>query len=208
MVIDDFLDCSNPGMRSFLKGVEAQTEELKNEWMQMIKDKCGAKVTEDSVQVWRAFKSLTWGEARKVIMIVKNEDGFKAWQKLHMHFGPSLSAKQGMALADFSGMVSKPATKPGETKSLITELERRMKMVGEVKGELISDNHAKSVAETFNEEQGQEHTRGDPAAWTRPGTGEQYVNTFGNGASQCHNCQGNGHLAREVSLQGQRQRIR
>ena len=42
-------------------------------------------------------------------MSVKNEDGFKAWQKLHVHFGPSLSAKRGMALADFSGMVAKPA---------------------------------------------------------------------------------------------------
>ena len=218
----DFLDCSNAGMRSFLKDVEAQTEDLKDEWMQVMKDKYGAKVTEDSVQVWRALKSLTGGEARKVIMSVKNEDGFKAWQKLHMHFGPSLSAKQGMALADFSGMVAKPATKPGETKSLITELERRMKMVEEVTGELISDNHVKSVlvgildpmtrqhtamhhggntgyeklervvleftnnvagsdsamqvdqiAETFNEEQEQEHTGADPAAWTRPGTGEQ-----------------------------------
>ena len=55
----DFLDCSNPGMRSFLKEIEAQTEELKDEWMQMMKDKYGAKVTEDSVQVWRALKSLT-----------------------------------------------------------------------------------------------------------------------------------------------------
>ena len=36
-------------MRSFLKDVEAQTEELKDEWMQMMKDKYGAKVTEDSV---------------------------------------------------------------------------------------------------------------------------------------------------------------
>ena len=124
----DFLDCSNPGMRSFLKEIEAQTEELKDEWMQMMKDKYGAKVTEDSVQVWRAIKSLTGRAARKVIMSVQNEDGFKAWQKLHMHFGPSLLAKQGMALADFSGMVAKPATKPGETKSLFTELERRMKI--------------------------------------------------------------------------------
>ena len=184
-------------------------------------------------------------------MSVKNEDGFKAWQKLHIHFGPSLSAKQGMALADFSGMVAKPATKPGETKSLTTELERRMKMVEEVTGELISDSHAKSVlvgmldpmtrqhtamhhggntgyeklkrvvleftnnvagsdsamqvdqiAETLNEEQEQEHTGADPAAWTRPGTGEQYVNAFGKGASQCYNCQGYGHLARECPSKG------
>ena len=40
----DFLDCSNPRMRSFLKDVEAQTEELKDEWTQMMKDKYGAKV--------------------------------------------------------------------------------------------------------------------------------------------------------------------
>ena len=53
----DFLDCSNPRMRSFLKDVEAQTEELKDEWMQMMKDKYGAKVTEDSVQVWRPSRA-------------------------------------------------------------------------------------------------------------------------------------------------------
>ena len=58
-------DCSNPGMRSFLKEIEAQTEELKDEWMQMMKDKYGAKVTEDSVQVWRALKSLTGGRSEE-----------------------------------------------------------------------------------------------------------------------------------------------
>ena len=46
-------------MRSFLKDLEAQMEELKDEWMQMMKNKYGAKVTEDSVQVWRALESLT-----------------------------------------------------------------------------------------------------------------------------------------------------
>ena len=124
-------------------------------------------------------------------------------------------------------------------------------MVEEVTGELISDNHAKSVlvgildpmtrqhtamhhggntgdeklkrvlleftnnvagsdsamqvdqiAETFKEKQGQEHTGADPAAWTRPGTGEQYVNTFGKGSNQCYNCQGYGHLARECPSKG------
>ena len=39
-----------PGVRSFLKDDEAQMEELKDEWMQMMKDKYGAKVTEDSAQ--------------------------------------------------------------------------------------------------------------------------------------------------------------
>ena len=58
------------------------------------------------------------------------------------------------------------------------------------------------IAETFSEEQGQEHTGADPAARTRPGTGEQYVNAFGKGASQCNNCQAYGHLARECPSKG------
>ena len=58
------------------------------------------------------------------------------------------------------------------------------------------------VVETFNEEQVQEHTGAGPAAWTRPGTGEQYVNAFGKGASRCYNCQGYGHLARECPSKG------
>ena len=84
-------------------------------------------------------------------MSVKNEDGLKAWQKLHMHFGPSLSAKQGKALADFSGMVAKPATKPGEAKSLITEGQGS-------DGELISDNHAKSVLVGILDPMTRQHT--------------------------------------------------
>ena len=66
--------------------------------------------------------------------------------------------KQGMALADFTGMVAKPATKPGETKSLITELERRMKTVYEVTVELISDNHAKSVLVGMLDPMTRQHT--------------------------------------------------
>ena len=58
------------------------------------------------------------------------------------------------------------------------------------------------IAETFNEEQRQEHTGADPVAWTRPGIEEQYVNAFGKGASQCYNCQGYGHFGRECPSKG------
>ena len=66
--------------------------------------------------------------------MVKNDDGFKAWQKLHMHFGPSLSAKQGMALRGLQRDGGETRDQARETKSLIAELERRIKMVEEVTG--------------------------------------------------------------------------
>ena len=46
---------------------------------------------------------------------------------------------------EFSGMVARPAKNPEETRNLITEMERKRKMVEDVTGEDVSENHAKSV---------------------------------------------------------------
>ena len=53
----DFLDCSNVGMRSFLKEIEAQTEELKDEWMQMI---CTSARVSRRSRAWRSRTSAGW----------------------------------------------------------------------------------------------------------------------------------------------------
>ena len=105
----------------------------------------GEKVTKDAVRVWRALKGITEGEARKVINSVKSEDGFKAWWKLHLRFEPGLAAKHGLALAEFSGMVTRPAKTPAETKQLVTEMDRKMHLIDEITDEAVSNNHAKSV---------------------------------------------------------------
>ena len=55
---------------------------------------------------------------------VKSEDGFRAWFQLRMRFEPSVAARQGIVLADFSGMVSKPAKNPMELMSMITDRRR------------------------------------------------------------------------------------
>jgi hypothetical protein len=75
MEIDDFNFYANPSVES----------------------KYGSNVTDDTVQVWRALKHLTDGEARKVVMAVKGECGFTAWQRLKFRFEPSLAAKQGQS---------------------------------------------------------------------------------------------------------------
>ena len=46
---------------------------------------------------------------------------------------------------DFSGMVASPAKTTEETRNLITEMERKMKMVDDFAGEEVTENHPKSV---------------------------------------------------------------
>ena len=57
------------------------------------------------------------------------EDGFEAWRRLHMQLEPKLVIRQAQVLADFAATVSRPAKSFAETRELLTELERRMKMV-------------------------------------------------------------------------------
>ena len=138
------MDTVNKGMKSFLKDVEV-TGLIDNSFLASAAQKYGQKVADDGVQVWRALKKLTSEEARRVISSVKDENGFVAWKQLTENFEKGVDAKIGMALAELSGMVMKPAKTPTETRSLITELENKKKVVEEMTEDDIAPMHYKSI---------------------------------------------------------------
>ena len=87
------------------------------------------------------LRKSTDGEAEKVVMSVKNKDGLRAWQKLKQRFEPGLAARQGVVIADCSGMVARPAKTLTETMALITEMEKKINNVEDLTEEVISDMH-------------------------------------------------------------------
>jgi hypothetical protein len=96
----DYFDNVNPGMKEVPKEVEGETDVVDEGWVLDRHDRHTAKITSDELQVRRALRNLTSGEVRKVVTSIKTESGFRAWQKLHMRFGPSLASKQGVVLMD------------------------------------------------------------------------------------------------------------
>ena len=86
-------------------------------------------------------------------MSVGAEDGFEAWRRLYMQFEPKLVIRQGQVLADFAA-----AKSIAETRELLTELERRMKMVRDLTEQGISDLHARSVPIGILDPQTGQHT--------------------------------------------------
>ena len=165
----DFFDENNKGMREFL--VEVQKEDVVDEaWIQNRARQLGNKIAgnDEAIRIWRALKGMTTGEARKVINTVKEENGFMAWVALHQRFEPGLAIQQGMVLADFSGMVAKPAKTPSETRDLMTEIQRKMKNIEDVTGEKISDSHAKSVMIGVLDPISRQHTAMYQGATTGP----------------------------------------
>ena len=155
----DFLDTKNVGKAQLLADIAKKKDipvcsSTLAKWAGVL----GTKVTGDHIQVWRALKGLTTRVARTVTMSVGAEDGFEAWRRLHMQFEPKRVIRQGQVLADFAATVSRPTKSVAETRELLTQLERRMKMVRDLTEQGISDMHARSILIGILDPQTRQHT--------------------------------------------------
>ena len=84
------------------------------------------------------------GESKKFVMSVKDEDGFRAWKRLKQRFEPGLAARQVMA--EFSGMVARPAKSPGETNHCIVDRDGPQDEVGGGRDRGGSQRDARAVS--------------------------------------------------------------
>ena len=141
----DYLDTKNPGIKQFLKEVDMERDPIDEHWKSARASMYPPKVLKDEVQLYRALKLLTAGAAKKVIGTVVLEDGLLAWQCLRQRFEPTLTAKQGVVLAEFANMAASRAKQPYELLSLMTEMEKKIKLIEELTGEVVGGLHKKSV---------------------------------------------------------------
>ena len=112
--VSDFFDTRNVGMQKVLVEIGVRPDTPTHTLLSKMSS-LGPKVLGDSLQVWRALKALTSGNARTVIQSVEGEDGFEAWKRLHHRYEPKLVIKQGQVLAEFAAMVATPARSIAET---------------------------------------------------------------------------------------------
>ena len=129
------MDTRNAGMQGLLPEISMNKESSSTESLKKM-NSLGVKVLSDSVQVWRALTGLTSGVARTVVQSEMNEDGFEAWRRLHHQFEPKLVIKQCQILAEFAAVVMHPADGVTETRSFVTELERKMGLIRELTHEV------------------------------------------------------------------------
>ena len=156
--VADYMDTLRPSMRNLLKAAEKDAGPIDDSWVQSQSGVHPPEVLGDMVNVFRALKALTQGEARTVVQAVRDENGFAAWKHLHQRFGLSVAAKQGKVMCDLAQMVQRPAKTPAETRTLITELERRIRIAEDVTGNTLDDGHAKSILASILDPTTRAHT--------------------------------------------------
>ena len=143
--VSDYIDSQKAGLKVVMKAAEKSVDPISDLWMAEQTIQSGIGVEKHKANLYRALKQLTSGEARTVVQGVRGEDGFEAWRSLHQRFGPSVAARQGKVMHELSQMVTKPAKSPAETRSLVTELERRIRTAEEITGDVLGDAHGKSI---------------------------------------------------------------
>ena len=158
--IEEFLDMSKSGMKKLLVRLHEMDADADASWPGPGEGH-DDKVRLDGVNVWRALKKLTDGEARKVVTSVKGEDGFMAWQHLRMRFEPSQVAKKGNLLAEFTGMVGKPAKTPFELIVILTEMDKKIKLIEDVLNKDLDEIYKKSVIVGVLDPMTRQHTATD-----------------------------------------------
>ena len=144
--LKDWLDGVCTGMKALLKEVEAEEEDIDHNWhLERQQDGVYSPKALDKVKLWRSLKKLTDGEAKKVVTAVKEEDGFRAWQKLKQRFEPGLQAKRGQILYELNAMIINPAKSPADLVTLVTEMDQKIKTIEDITGEKVGEMHMHSV---------------------------------------------------------------
>ena len=64
---------------------------------------------------------------------------------MHLQIEPVLTIRQGPVLAEFAAMVSRPGKTITEMRDLVTEMDRKLKLIRDLTHEGVSDVHARSV---------------------------------------------------------------
>ena len=143
--VTEYFDTVRPGLKDVLKEAEKSKDAIDPAWLVNMANKSPVCTPDNSVHLFRALRTLTEAEARMVLQGVRDENGFEAWRQLNLRFGLSVAAKQGQAMCYVTSMVTKPAKTPAETRTLVVELERRVRMAEEITDRALDDGHTKSI---------------------------------------------------------------
>jgi hypothetical protein len=139
--IEEYCEESAPGMKEILERTKKSEYDVDEEWFGNDPDGWWERAD----QLWRLMRRFTDGEARRVIMSIRNDNGYEAWRKLHQQFEPSVVMREAQAMAQFTGMVNRRAKTPAETRTLMLELEERARRVEELTETPPDGRHVMSV---------------------------------------------------------------
>jgi hypothetical protein len=139
--IEEYCEHIHRGMKDIMDQSTKADGDIEEQWFNDTDD-CW---WEYSDQLWSLLRRFTEGEARRVVMSVAHNNGWNAWRKLHQNFEPSIIIREAHAMAQFSGMVSRRAKNPSETRAMMLELEERAQRIEEMTEQAPEERHTMSI---------------------------------------------------------------
>ena len=150
----DYAEEVHEGMKEILEKVKKSDVEIDEIWFEEDTGRWWGKAE----QLYRFLKHYTGTEARRVVMGVREDNGYEAWRKLNQQYEPGTADREARVMARFTSMVNRKAKNPKETKTMMIELIERAKRVEEVTGQAPDDRHVMSVIAGILDPETAKHT--------------------------------------------------
>ena len=118
----DYVDTLTLGMKEVLAEIDQETDVIDDFWRHARETKYG-KVMQERTNLGRLLRRIT--ESKKVVMSIKDEGGFRAWQRLKQRYEFLLVDRQGHRHCGVPGH----GGPTGQAIALLTQMDRKMKLV-------------------------------------------------------------------------------
>ena len=102
------METMTPGMKKVLAEIDQETDVIDDPWRH-----AHGEVMKEHTNPWRLLRRIIEGESKKVVMSIKDDDGFRAWQ-IETTIRTWTASSTGFVVAEFSSMVARPAKSPGD----------------------------------------------------------------------------------------------
>ena len=103
--VADYVDTMTPGMKRVPAEIDQETDVI-DDLSRHARDTKYGQVMEEHNNLWRLLRRITERESKKVVKSIKDENCFKACQRLKERIEPGVAAPQGVVMAEFLGMVA------------------------------------------------------------------------------------------------------
>ena len=102
--------------------------------------------------MYRLLKKYTCGAPRRIIEVVRDDNGWEAWRQLQQNCEPALLMRSGQALKEFALLAGKKAKNIKESRQLLASMDEKAKVAEELTKKRIDENQREIDDKLFPKE--------------------------------------------------------
>ena len=129
--IEDYTDSVNKGTKDILRMISKAKVEIDEKYF---RDNGMPDLWATRDELFKLLKNKTSGDGRGLIMGVGRDNGWEAWRSLTLRYEPQVGLRRMRELGELNALQNKRCKNAAETMLVVLEIDRRRRIIDEIRG--------------------------------------------------------------------------